>query len=68
MSASAGTCGKKGSGKTAAFVLPMLTYISRLPPMTEENEAEGPYAVVMAPTRGLAQQIEEETICSLFGY
>jgi len=51
-----------GSGKTAAFVLPMLTYISRLPPMTEENEAEGPYAVVMAPTRELAQQIEEETI------
>jgi hypothetical protein len=30
-----------GSGKTAAFVLPMLTYISKLPPMTEEIEAEG---------------------------
>ncbi|KAF9625866.1 hypothetical protein IFM89_027643 [Coptis chinensis] len=30
-----------GSGKTATFVLPMLTYISRLPPMSEENEAEG---------------------------
>ncbi|KAJ6816393.1 DEAD-box ATP-dependent RNA helicase 21 [Iris pallida] len=51
-----------GSGKTAAFVLPMLTYITRLPPMTEENEAEGPYAVVMAPTRELAQQIEDETV------
>ncbi|BBM99486.1 ATP-dependent RNA helicase DDX23/PRP28 [Marchantia polymorpha subsp. ruderalis] len=51
-----------GSGKTAAFVLPMLTYISKLPPMTEEIEAEGPYAVVMAPTRELAQQIEEETV------
>ncbi|XP_010413822.1 PREDICTED: DEAD-box ATP-dependent RNA helicase 21 isoform X2 [Camelina sativa] len=51
-----------GSGKTAAFVLPMLAYISRLPPMTEENETEGPYAVVMAPTRELAQQIEEETV------
>ena len=50
-----------GSGKTAAFVLPMLSYITRLPPMNEENEAEGPYAVVMAPTRELAQQIEEET-------
>ncbi|ESQ38661.1 hypothetical protein EUTSA_v10029441mg [Eutrema salsugineum] len=50
-----------GSGKTAAFVLPMLAYISRLPPMSEENETEGPYAVVMAPTRELAQQIEEET-------
>ncbi|GAA0165917.1 hypothetical protein Leryth_010778 [Lithospermum erythrorhizon] len=51
-----------GSGKTAAFVLPMLMYITRLPPITEENEAEGPYAVVMAPTRELAQQIEEETV------
>ncbi len=51
-----------GSGKTAAFVLPMLMYIMRQPPMTEENEADGPYAVVMAPTRELAQQIEEETI------
>ncbi|CAH9052280.1 unnamed protein product [Cuscuta epithymum] len=51
-----------GSGKTAAFVLPMLTYISRLPPMSEDNEAEGPYAVVMAPTRELAQQIEDETV------
>ncbi|GFP86685.1 dead-box ATP-dependent RNA helicase 21 [Phtheirospermum japonicum] len=40
----------------------MLTYITRLPPISEENEAEGPYAVVMAPTRELAQQIEEETV------
>ncbi|GER36118.1 DEAD-box ATP-dependent RNA helicase [Striga asiatica] len=47
-----------GSGKTAAFVLPMLTYITRLPPISEEN---GPYAVVMAPTRELALQIEDET-------
>jgi len=38
-----------GSGKTAAFVLPMLSYITRLPPMSEDNEAEGPYAVAMAP-------------------
>ncbi|KAH6801680.1 P-loop containing nucleoside triphosphate hydrolases superfamily protein [Perilla frutescens var. frutescens] len=51
-----------GSGKTAAFVLPMLTYITRLPPISEDNEAEGPYAVVMAPTRELAQQIEDETV------
>ncbi|KAL6224198.1 hypothetical protein ACLB2K_003054 [Fragaria x ananassa] len=51
-----------GSGKTAAFVLPMLSYISRLPPISEDNEAEGPYAVVLAPTRELAQQIEKETV------
>eukprot|EP00897_Mesotaenium_endlicherianum_P002480 jgi/Mesen1/225/ME1141241C07619 len=40
----------------------MLMYINKLPPMDETNEAEGPYAVVMAPTRELAQQIEEETV------
>ena len=28
----------------------------------EELEAEGPYAIIMAPTRELAQQIEEETV------
>ena len=40
----------------------MLMYISKLPPLTEENEALGPYALIMAPTRELAQQIEEETV------
>lgn len=50
-----------GSGKTAAFVLPMLAYIRDLPPMTENNMLDGPYAIVMAPTRELALQIEEET-------
>lgn len=48
----------QGSGKTAAFVLPMLTYILSQPKMTEEVAAEGPYAVIMAPTRELAQQVE----------
>lgn len=56
-----------GSGKKTAFVLPMLTYIStRLPPMprssNEENQREGPYAVVLAPTRDIALQIEDETV------
>ena len=51
-----------GSGKTAAFVLPMLTYIMKQPRMAgnPDIEAEGPYAIVLAPTRELAQQIEEE--------
>jgi ATP-dependent RNA helicase DDX23/PRP28 len=51
-----------GSGKTLAFVLPMLSNISKLPRITEELGAEGPYAVVLAPTRELAKQIEVETI------
>ena len=50
-----------GSGKTAAFVIPMLEYISHLAPLDEENKHLGPYALIMAPTRELAQQIESET-------
>ncbi|KAL8286356.1 hypothetical protein RQP46_004373 [Phenoliferia psychrophenolica] len=59
-----------GSGKTAAFVVPMLAYISRLPPLSDENRGRGPYALVLAPTRELAQQIESETnkFCKLLGY
>ncbi|GAA5905281.1 DEAD/DEAH box helicase [Sporobolomyces salmoneus] len=59
-----------GSGKTAAFTIPMLAYIQRLPPLTDENRSKGPYALVLAPTRELAQQIESETnkFCRLLGY
>jgi ATP-dependent RNA helicase DDX23/PRP28 len=49
-----------GSGKTASFVLPLLVYISQLPPLGPTNRADGPYAIVLAPTRELAQQIEVE--------
>lgn len=50
-----------GSGKTAAFVIPMLVFISKLPKITAENMVDGPYSIILAPTRELAQQIEEET-------
>ncbi|KAL9939571.1 hypothetical protein V8E36_001388 [Tilletia maclaganii] len=50
-----------GSGKTASFVIPMLAYISDLPPLGEDNRHLGPYALILAPTRELAQQIEGET-------
>jgi ATP-dependent RNA helicase DDX23/PRP28 len=49
-----------GSGKTAAFILPLLVYISELPPLDEFTKNDGPYAIVLAPTRELAQQIESE--------
>ncbi|CAD6940393.1 unnamed protein product [Tilletia controversa] len=39
----------------------MLAYISDLPPLTDENRHLGPYALILAPTRELAQQIEGET-------
>ncbi|KAJ3149773.1 DEAD (Asp-Glu-Ala-Asp) box polypeptide 23 [Geranomyces variabilis] len=51
-----------GSGKTASFVIPMLVFISELPPLTEANESQGPYALILAPTRELALQIEQETV------
>jgi ATP-dependent RNA helicase DDX23/PRP28 len=52
-----------GSGKTAAFLIPLLVWIQSLPKQTRVEEADqGPYAIIMAPTRReLAQQIEEET-------
>ncbi|KAI9829487.1 MAG: mRNA splicing protein prp28 [Sarea resinae] len=49
-----------GSGKTAAFLLPLLVYISELPPLNEMTKNDGPYAIILAPTRELAQQIEIE--------
>ncbi|KAJ1818403.1 mRNA splicing protein prp28 [Coemansia sp. RSA 2598] len=49
-----------GSGKTASFLVPMLAYIMMLPPLTERRAADGPYALVLAPTRELAQQIDAE--------
>eukprot|EP00171_Calliarthron_tuberculosum_P016573 IDg16573t1 len=50
-----------GSGKTAAYVLPMLMHIREMPIMTPEMARCGPYALVLSPTRELAQQIELET-------
>lgn len=59
-----------GSGKTASFVIPLLSYIMSLPRLTAENKINGPYAIVLAPTRELAQQIELETIkfCRPLGF
>jgi len=50
-----------GSGKTAAFLLPLMAYIMTLPKLNNYLAREGPYAVILAPTRELAQQIQEES-------
>lgn len=51
-----------GSGKTAAFLIPLLVWIMSLPKIERMDDADqGPYAIILAPTRELAQQIEEET-------
>jgi ATP-dependent RNA helicase DDX23/PRP28 len=36
-------------------------YIQSLPPINDFSRNDGPYAIVLAPTRELAQQIESET-------
>ncbi|VDK89308.1 unnamed protein product [Litomosoides sigmodontis] len=52
-----------GSGKTAAFLIPLLVWITSIPKFHGNDEQDtGPYAIIMAPTRELAQQIEEETV------
>ncbi|KAF8073162.1 DEAD-box ATP-dependent RNA helicase 24 [Scenedesmus sp. PABB004] len=48
---------KTGSGKTAAFVLPMLVHIMDQP---ELSKGAGPIGLVLAPTRELAEQIHKE--------
>lgn len=65
---------KTGSGKTAAFVLPMLVHIMDQP---ELDKGEGPIGIIVAPTRELSEQIHKETrrfskpynlrVCAAFG-
>ncbi|KAL5077031.1 hypothetical protein RYX36_016015 [Vicia faba] len=50
-------CAETGSGKTAAFTIPMIQHCLVQPPI---RRGDGPLALVLAPTRELAQQIEKE--------
>jgi ATP-dependent RNA helicase RhlE len=49
-------CAPTGTGKTAAFVLPMLT---RLQQSQKNGRTRVPRALILTPTRELAQQIED---------
>jgi len=46
-----------GTGKTAAFALPLLQQLSR--PANAAGKARGPRAVILTPTRELAAQVAE---------
>ncbi|KAL7694986.1 DEAD box RNA helicase [Lotmaria passim] len=50
---------KTGSGKTLAFIIPALAHIALQEPL---KVGDGPMVIVLAPTRELAQQIEQETV------
>jgi len=48
---------KTGSGKTAAFVLPLAVHVAR---QARVREGEGPIALLLAPTRELAEQTHQQ--------
>lgn len=51
-----------GSGKTLAYILPAIIHINAQPPI---RRGDGPIALILAPTRELAQQIQ--TVAQMFG-
>ncbi|XP_012347279.1 ATP-dependent RNA helicase dbp2 [Apis florea] len=51
-----------GSGKTLAYILPAIVHINHQPRL---NRNDGPIALILAPTRELAQQIQQ--VASDFG-
>lgn len=51
---------KTGSGKTAAFIWPMLIHIMD---QKELEPGDGPIAVIVCPTRELCQQVGVEHSC-----
>ena len=50
-------CAPTGTGKTAAFVLPILNILNQADKTGHRNRSPG--ALILAPTRELAQQIED---------
>ncbi|KAH3686273.1 hypothetical protein WICPIJ_002770 [Wickerhamomyces pijperi] len=49
-----------GSGKTLGFLIPLLEKLHQLPRLNEFSKSNGPYSIILVPTRELAQQIEME--------
>lgn len=49
-----------GSGKTSAFIIPLIEFLLKHPRVDHISSNEGPHAIVLAPTRELAIQIDTE--------
>jgi len=49
-----------GSGKTAAYLIPLIVYLNSLPPISAENLEDGPYGLILCPTRELATQVFQD--------
>jgi ATP-dependent RNA helicase DDX23/PRP28 len=46
-----------GSGKTFAFLLPLINFLYYMPRIIPEKAQQGPYAIVLGPTRELVIQL-----------
>jgi len=51
-----------GSGKTVAFLLPIIAYLNTLPPINNDTAEDGPYGLIITPTRELANQIHADFV------
>ena len=49
------SCAQTGTGKTAAYILPLLNNL-----LTDNHDPDSINAIIMAPTRELAQQIDQQ--------
>lgn len=49
-----------GSGKSCAYLIPLICYLKTLPPIDYERAQDGPYALILLPARELAPQVEKE--------
>ncbi len=49
------SCAQTGTGKTAAYILPLLSNL-----LTDNHDPNAVNAIIMAPTRELAQQIDQQ--------
>lgn len=55
------SCAQTGSGKTAAFLLPIIqNLLENKQPLNTEDNAAHPLVVIMSPTRELAIQIADQ--------
>ena len=49
------SCAQTGTGKTAAYIVPLLNNL-----LTDDHDEDALNAIIMAPTRELAQQIDQQ--------
>ena len=46
-----------GEGKTLGFLIPVLHHLQTLPRINGTNSESGPHAIILVPSRELAEQI-----------